>query len=71
MLLHAVDAVEMGVLVFDNAPNIPVKLFALREGKCTLAVFRTENDVIKNLTITGRYDVFVTIFPHTTVHTTA
>ncbi|MCL2014584.1 MAG: hypothetical protein FWG69_06310 [Oscillospiraceae bacterium] len=42
-------------MVFDDTPNVSVKLLAMFERERLLTVLRTENYVVKNLTITCRH----------------
>ena len=59
VFFHTVDTIQMTVEVFRNTPNILVKVFAMFKWECAFTVFCAENNVVENLTVTGRHDVFL------------
>ena len=50
MVFNAIDAVQLAIIVFDNTPNIFVKLFTMSLGDGWPSVFGTKYNLIVDLT---------------------
>ncbi len=53
-----VNAIQHTFFIFNNSPDVFVKLFVARLWQGFLTIVRTKNDVIENLTVTTHYSTF-------------
>lgn len=51
VILHAIDAIEKAMFVFNDAGYVSIQLIAMLRGKGRLPVFGTEDDVIQDLSV--------------------
>ena len=53
MVFHTIDTQKRTVLVFDDAPDVAIQLFAIDKWQCFSTILCAEDNMIKNLTKTA------------------
>jgi hypothetical protein len=59
VILRAIYLIEDAILIFDNAPDILVEIFLMIWVNYRHVIFRTEDDVVEDLTMTAHIHIFL------------